>query len=280
MREINVQEIAREVAQMCKDANYFLGEDVLQAFKEAMEKEESPVGKDVFQQLITNAEIARNEEVPMCQDTGTAVFFIELGQDVHIVGGSLNEAINEGVRQGYIDGYLRKSMCSDPLERKNTGDNTPAIIHVEIVPGDQMKIVFAPKGGGSENMSALKMLKPSDGAQGVVDFVVNHVRESGANPCPPVVVGVGMGGNFETCAYLAKKALTRPLGQPHENPVYAALEKEILEKINKLGIGPQGFGGRYTALAVHIEAMGCHITGIPTAVNLNCHACRHVERIL
>ncbi|MGI6098104.1 MAG: fumarate hydratase [Dethiobacteria bacterium] len=280
MREIHVREITEQVAQMCKEANYFLGDDVLQAFREAAAREESPVGKEVFAQLITNAEIARREEVPMCQDTGTAVFFIELGQDVHVVGGDLNEAINEGVRRGYTEGYLRKSMVADPLERKNTGDNIPAIIHVEIVPGDKIKLTFAPKGGGSENMSALKMLKPSDGYEGVVNFVVEHCRKSGANPCPPIVVGVGIGGNFETCAYLAKKALTRPLGKPHENPRYAEMEREILEKINKLGIGPQGFGGRVTALAVHIEVMGCHITGIPTAVNINCHACRHVERII
>lgn len=280
MREVHVKRVVEQVARMCKEANYFLDDEVVMAYKAAVEKEESPIGVEVLEQLIANAKIARDEEVPMCQDTGTAVFFVEFGQEVHLVGGTLSEAINQGVNKGYTEGYLRKSMVSDPLVRKNTGDNTPAIIHAELVPGDQIGIIFAPKGAGSENMSALKMLKPSDGVEGVVNFVVAHVRENGTGACPPLVVGIGIGGNFEKCAYLAKKALMRPLGRPHESAFYMKLEHEILEKVNKLGIGPQGFGGRCTALAVHIETMGCHIASIPVAVNINCHASRHLETVI
>lgn len=281
MRELAAATITQNVAEMCIEANLYLGEEVMEAFKEALETEESPTGKEVLRQLMENLEIAKNDKIAICQDTGLAVFFVEWGQEVHLTGGSLEEAINEGVRQGYEKGYLRKSAVGDPLlNRVNTGDNTPAIIYVDMVPGDQVKIAFAPKGGGSENMSAIKMLKPADGVPGFIDFVVNHVKEAGPNPCPPVVVGVGIGGTFDKVAVLAKKSLFRKLGEPNPNPEYAALEKQILEKVNDLGIGPQGFGGRTTALAVHIETYAAHIASMPVAVNLNCHACRHVERVL
>ena len=279
MREIAAATISEQVAEMCQEANIYLGEDVYNALREALSREESPTGKEVLQQLIENVEIARNEQIPICQDTGFAVFFVEWGQEVHLTGGTLEEAIHEGVRRGYKEGYLRKSIVTDPLfKRVNTGDNTPAVIHLEMVPGDKVKIAFAPKGGGSENMSSVKMLKPSDGAEGVINFVVNHVRDAGPNPCPPIVVGVGIGGTFEKVAVLAKQALLRPVGQPHPDPAFAGLEQKILEKINNLGIGPQGFGGRITALAVHIETFPSHIASMAAAVNINCHACRHVER--
>ncbi len=280
MREVNVSEITSAIAELCMDANFNLGEDVLNAFKSALENEPSPTGKNVLQELITNAEIARDEKVPMCQDTGFAVVFVELGQDVRLVGGNLYDAINEGVRKGYGEGYLRKSIVSDPIKRVNTKDNTPAIIHLDIVPGDKVKLTVAPKGGGSENMSAVKMLNPSDGARGVVDFVVDTVSKAGSNPCPPIVIGVGIGGTFEKVAYLAKKALLRELNQPNPDPFYAEMEKEILEKVNKLGIGPQGYGGRTTALSVAIETFPAHIASMPAAVNINCHAARHKERVL
>lgn len=280
MREVDVKLVTEAVADLCKEANYYLGDDVVKAFEAGLEEEVSPVGKEILKQLLENARIAREEEVPMCQDTGFAVVFVELGQDVHLVGGDFYEAINEGVRKGYTEGYLRKSIVSDPLERLNTKDNTPAVIHVDIVPGDKIKITVAPKGGGSENMSAVKMLTPAAGVKGLVDFVVETVSKAGSNPCPPVVVGVGFGGTFEKVAYLAKKALLRPLGEPNPNPFYANLEREMLEKINKLGIGPQGYGGRVTALAVHIEVFPCHIASMPAAVNINCHASRHKERII
>lgn len=280
MREVNVADITAAIAELSMDANYNLGDDVLKAFNDALEAETSPTGKNVLEQLIDNAKIARDEQVPMCQDTGYAVIFVELGQDVQLVGGDLYDAINEGVRKGYGDGYLRKSIVSDPINRVNTKDNTPAVIHVEIVPGDKVKLTIAPKGGGSENMSAVKMLKPSDGAKGVVDFVVNAASNAGSNPCPPIILGVGIGGTFEKVAYLAKKALLRELGQPNKDPFYAAMEKEILEKVNNLGVGPQGFGGRTTALAVHIETYPAHIASMPAAVNINCHAARHKERVL
>ncbi len=278
MREIRVDEIRRVIKKMCIDANCNLGEDVMRAFKKALATEESTAGKDAMEQLIENANIAREEQVPMCQDTGFAVIFADIGQEVRLVGGDLKTAINEGVRQGYQEGYLRKSIVSDPLERVNTKDNTPAVIHIDIVPGDEVKLTIAPKGGGSENMSAVKMLKPADGRQGIIDFVVQQVKTAGANPCPPLVVGVGIGGTFEKVAYLAKKALLRPLGEINSSSLYAEIEEEILGKINKLGIGPQGFGGRNTALAVHIETYPCHIASMPVAVNINCHAARHLER--
>ena len=280
MREINVAEITAAIAELSIDANYNLGDDVYNAFQEALKTETSPTGKNVLEQLIANAQIAKEEQVPMCQDTGYAVIFVELGQDVHLVGGDLYEAINEGVRKGYGDGYLRKSIVNDPINRVNTKDNTPAVVHVDIVPGDKIKLTIAPKGGGSENMSAVKMLKPADGAKGVVDFVVDAASKAGSNPCPPIIIGVGIGGTFEKVAYLAKKALLRELGQPNKDPFYADMEKEILEKVNKLGIGPQGFGGRTTALAVHIETYPAHIASMPAAVNINCHAARHKERVI
>ena len=280
MREIKVAEISKAVFMLCLDANFALGEDVLASLQTALQVEPSPTGRNVLEQLIVNAEIARDEQVPMCQDTGYAVVFAELGQDVRVVGGDFYAAVNEGVRQAYIDGFLRKSIVADPLNRVNTGDNTPAVIHVEIVPGDKIRLIVAPKGGGSENMSAVRMLKPADGAKGVMDFVVDTVSRAGSNPCPPVVVGVGIGGTMEKVALLAKKALLRKLGEPHPDSFYAGMERDLLEKINKLGIGPQGYGGRTTALAVHIETYPAHIASLPAAVNINCHASRHKERVL
>lgn len=280
MREISTDQITKAVRQLAIDASYDLGSDVVEAIKKARTVEASPVGKDILGQIITNAEIAINEKAPMCQDTGYAVLFVELGQDVHVVGGDFNEALHEGIRRGYADGFLRKSVLGDPLERKNTGDNTPAVIHTEIVPGDKIKITIAPKGGGSENMSEIKMLKPSDGVNGVKEFVIDRVRRSGGNPCPPVIIGVGIGGTFEKCAMLAKKALLRPVGSRHPKKYYADLELELLDKINKLGIGPQGLGGTTTALDVHIEVHPCHIASLPAAVNTQCHAARHKEVVL
>ncbi|RKY82475.1 fumarate hydratase [candidate division KSB1 bacterium] len=280
MREIDVSGITSAVKKLCMDANFYLGDDVKKRIYECYEKEESPTGKDVLSQIIENIKISENDEVPLCQDTGYAVLFVELGQDVRLTGGDFTEAINEGVRQGYKEGYLRKSVVTDPLERKNSGDNTPAIIYTDIVPGDKIKIILAPKGGGSENMSEVKMMAPAAGVEGVKEFVVDRVLRSGANPCPPVIVGVGIGGTFEKCAQIAKKALLRPVGSVHPNPYYADLEKELLEKINKLGIGPQGFGGRCTALAVHIEVHPCHIASFPVAVNMQCHVARHKEVII
>jgi fumarate hydratase subunit alpha len=279
MKQISCTEITERVRKMCLEANVDLGEDVLQAFRTAQEMEESPIGREIMGMLLENARIAKDESIPMCQDTGFAVFFVELGDDVRVTGGNLIEAINEGVRRGYQEGYLRKSICN-PFTRKNTGDNTPAIVHVELVPGDRLKIVFAPKGGGSENMSRVTMLKPSDGKKGIKDFVVTRVKESGANPCPPTIVGVGIGGTFEKAAWLAKKALLRPLGSAHPDREVALFEQEIFTAINNLGIGPQGFGGRTTALAVHIEMHPCHIASLPVAVNINCHAHRHKEILL
>ena len=280
MREVDVSIITEAVKKLCMDANYYLGEDVLKRIEQCLEKEESPTGREVIKKIIHNAEIARNEQVPLCQDTGFTVLFVELGQEVHIKGGDFTQAINEGVRQGYKEGYLRKSIVNDPLERKNTGDNTPAIIYTDIVPGDRIKITVAPKGGGSENMSEVKMLAPAAGIEGINEFVVDRVRRSGANPCPPVVVGVGFGGTFDKCAQLAKKALLRSLDSRHPNPFYAKLEDELLTKINRLGIGPQGFGGRCTALAVLIEVHPCHIASFPVAVNMQCHVARHCKVVL
>jgi len=276
MREINVKLITEKVRDLCMKANTDLGEDVLQAFDRAMEKEESPLGVEILKELKENARIAREEKVAICQDTGFAVAFVELGQEVRLVGGNLNEAIQEGVRQGYRDGYLRKSLCH-PFTRANTGDNTPAIIHTEVVPGDKVKMTVAPKGGGSENMSRVTMLTPSDGVEGVKRFVVQRVKESGPNPCPPTIVGVGIGGTFEQAALLAKKSLLRSLGSKNPDPELDRLESEILTEINQLGIGPQGLGGRTTSLAVHILMMPCHIASLPLAVNIQCHAQRHKE---
>ncbi len=281
MREIGANVIAETVARLCMEANFDLGRDVEHALEQAVVVEESEVGRGVLQQILENARIARQEEMPICQDCGLAVVFLDLGQDVHIVGGDLYAAVNEGVRRGYKEGYLRKSSVRQPFSaRINTGDNTPAIIHTRIVPGEQLHITVAPKGGGSENMSRLAMLTPAAGRKGVADFVVRAVDEAGANPCPPIVVGVGVGGTMERVAYLAKHALLRELGTPNPDPELDELERELLERINKLGIGPQGFGGRMTALAVHIEAEPCHIASLPAAVNIQCHAARHKEAIL
>jgi fumarate hydratase subunit alpha len=276
MREIDVKRMTEKVRDLCIKANTDLGEDVLQAFDRAIEKEESSLGIEILKELKENARIAKEESVPLCQDTGFAVVFVELGQDVHLVGGNLNEAIEEGVRQGYRDGYLRKSICH-PFTRANTGDNTPAIIHTEVVPGDKIRMIVAPKGGGSENMSRVVMLTPSDGIEGIKRYVVQRVRESGSNPCPPTIVGVGIGGTFERAALLAKKSLLRPLGSKNPTPELDRLESEILTEINRLGIGPQGLGGRTTSLAVHILLMPCHIASFPLAVNIQCHAQRHKE---
>lgn len=279
MREIDVKLITEKVKVLCMEANTDLGGDVLEAFDRAIPKEESPLGVEILKELKENARIARDEKVAICQDTGYAVVFVEVGQDVHLVGGGLKESIFEGVRQGYRDGYLRKSICY-PFTRANTGDNTPAIIHTEIVPGDRVKITVAPKGGGSENMSRVVMLTPSDGIEGIKQYVVQKVKESGSNPCPPTIVGVGIGGTFEMAAYLAKKSLLRPLGSKNPDPELDRLESELLEEINQLGIGPQGLGGRITSLAVHILMMPCHIASFPLAVNIQCHAQRHKEAVI
>ncbi len=280
MREIQAGEITEKVAQLCFDANYQLGEDVGQALINALKTEESPTGKAILSQLVENAEIAAQGVFPICQDTGFSVFYLELGQDVHIVGGELNEAITEGVRKGYGEGYLRKSIVEDPLRRVNTKDNTPPIIWTDIIPGDALKITLAPKGGGSENMSEVAMLKPADGEDGVKNFVVDKVSRSGGNPCPPIVVGVGIGGTFEKVANLAKKALLRPIGSRNPDSYYADMEEALLERVNKLGIGPQGLGGRTTALDVHVEVFPCHIASLPAAVNIQCHADRHKSVVL
>ena len=281
MREVKFDTLVSTVRDLCMDANYYIPDDVRQKIIEFRDKEESEVARNILDIILKNHEVSANEKMPICQDTGFAVFFIEMGEDVRITGGGFEEAIYEGVRQGYREGYLRKSIVDDPLfERKNTKDNTPPIIHLRLVPGDKIKIVFAPKGGGSENMSEVKMMVPADGEEGVKRFVVDRVRRSGGNPCPPVIVGVGIGGTFEHVAYLAKKALLRPVDSHHPDPRFAKLEDEILEEINKLGIGPMGLGGRTTALAVHIETHPCHIASMPVAVNMQCHAARHKEAII
>ena len=281
MRELNVDVITNTVEKLCIESNNFLPRDVKKALEDAALKEESPIGRDTLLDILKNAEIAERNQVPICQDTGLAVVFIELGQDLRLVGGDFYEAINEGVRRGYKNGYLRKSAVNDPfLVRKNTGDNTPAIIHTTIVKGDKLKIVFAPKGGGSENMSALRMLTPSEGVKGIKRFVIDTVDKAGSNPCPPVIVGVGIGGTVEMTALIAKKALLRTVGEHNPNPEVAKLENELLEEINNLGIGPQGFGGRITALAVNIETFPAHLASMPVAVNIQCHAARHKEAVL
>lgn len=280
MREIDASLVTETVARLAQEANRLLGADVVRAFEEGLARESSPAGRDILGQLIENAKLAREDEVPMCQDTGLAVVFLDVGQEVHVRGG-LEEAVQEGIRRGYGEGYLRRSIVSPPVgERRNTGDNTPAVIHCRLVPGDGLKITVAPKGGGSENMSALRMLKPAEGVEGVKQFVLDTVEKAGPNPCPPVIVGVGIGGNFEVCALLAKRALLRPLGEANPEPQIAALEADLLESINRLGIGPAGFGGDVTALAVSIETHPCHIASLPVAVNINCHAHRHKEAVL
>lgn len=281
MRDIETKEITKNVSRLFQEANVFLSEDVLASLRQARETEESPVGRDVLDRILDNAAISAREKIPLCQDTGTAVVFLELGQDAHIVGGDLYAAINEGVRQGYNEGYLRKSIVRQPYSaRVNTKDNTPAIIHTDIVPGDKLKITVLPKGGGAENMARLGMLTPSAGRQGVIDFVVKAVDEAGSNPCPPVVVGVGIGGTAETTLLLAKKSLLRKMGQPNPDPEYAQLEKDLLQRLNNLGMGPMGYGGRTTALAVNVEVLPCHIASMPVAVNLQCHSARHKEVVL
>ena len=280
MREVNVSQITEAVKELCIEANYYLSEDVKSSLAIAKENEKWPLAENILNQLIINSDIAKNDNMPICQDTGMACIFVEIGQDVHLVGGLLEEAINEGVRQGYEDGFLRKSVVKDPINRVNTKDNTPAIIYYEIVKGSNVKITVAPKGFGSENMSRIKMLKPSDGLQGVKDFIIETVRLAGPNPCPPMVIGVGIGGTFDKAAYLAKKALIRPLNIRNKDEFYSSLEIEMLEKINELGIGPQGFGGKTTALGLNIETYPTHIAGLPVAVNINCHATRHKKRVI
>jgi len=274
VRTVKAEEIAAAVARLCREANMTLEKDVLRALAEAREREESPQGRDVLEKLLANARLAQEEGIPLCQDTGVAVVFLEVGQDLRIVG-DLEAAVDEGVRRGYTEGYLRKSVVRHPLDRVNTGDNAPAVIHTRVVPGDRLRITVAPKGAGSENMSALRMLKPADGIEGVKHFVLEVVEKAGPNACPPLVVGVGIGGTMEKAALLAKEALLRPLGSRSTDLLAAALEKELLAEINRSGIGPLGLGGRVTALAVHVEVYPCHIASLPVAVNLNCHAARH-----
>lgn len=280
MREVNCGKIIDTIREMCIEATHFLSKDMKCALSNAVEKEESPLGKQVLESLEENLEIAGNDMIPICQDTGMAVIFIELGQDVHVVGGCLEAAVNEGVRRGYVDGYLRKSVVKDPIYRENTKDNTPAIIHYTIVPGNTVKITLAPKGFGSENMSRVVMLKPADGIEGVKKAILDTVDAAGPNACPPMVIGVGIGGDFEKCAIMAKHALTRPVGEHSEIPYVRELEEEMLDKINRLGIGPGGLGGTVTAFAINIETYPTHIAGLPLAINICCHVNRHCSRIL
>ena len=280
MREINSSEILQAVKKLFIDANYFLSSDVLEKLKRYEHIEVSEIGKEMLCKIVENAELAADKKVAICQDTGMSVVFVEIGQDLHISGGNITEAINEGVRQAYRDGYLRKSVVLDPFNRINTNDNTPAVIHYDIVPGENIKIQAMPKGFGSENMSAIKMLKPSDGVDGVIDFVLETVQKAGANPCPPIIVGIGLGGTMEKAAILSKKSLLRSLQEKNSNPYYEELENLLLTKINNLGIGPQGLGGITTALGVRIESYPTHMAGLPVAVNITCHASRHKEIIL
>lgn len=280
MRELDVSVITDNLKEMCIEASHFLTEDMKDCLYKAERDEESPLGRQILNQLKENLDIAGREMIPICQDTGMAVVFVEAGQDVHFINGSLEDAINEGVRRGYVEGYLRKSVVSDPIIRENTKDNTPAVIHYSIVPGDKVKLTIAPKGFGSENMSRIYMLKPADGIEGVKEAILNAVSEAGPNACPPMVVGVGIGGTFEKCAILAKKALTRPVDKHSDIEYVAQLEKEMLEKINRLGIGPGGLGGSVTAFAVNIETYATHIAGLPVAVNICCHVNRHAVRVI
>lgn len=279
MREIHVDEIRDNVAKICIEAAYNLSEDVIIAFDRAIEIETAPGAKGIIELLKENARIAKEEHLPICQDTGIAIFFVEIGQDLRIKNGFIVDAINEGVRKGYKDGYLRKSVV-DPISRRNTGDNTPAIVYTELVPGDKLKISFMPKGAGSENMSMIRMLRPTEGVEGIRNFVLECVQKAEANPCPPVVIGVGIGGSFEKAALLAKKSLLRSVGSPNPKLELASLEEILLKAVNKSGIGPEGFGGKVTAMAVHIESFPCHIASLPIAVNINCHAARHKTIIL
>ena len=280
MRTVNVETLTTNIKEMCIQANHYLAPDMAQAMKNAYEKETKPLAKQILGQLLENLDIAGKDMIPICQDTGMAVVFLKIGQDVHFEGGSVEDAVNEGVRQGYTEGYLRKSVVGDPLERVNTKDNTPAIIHYELVPGDKVEITVAPKGFGSENMSRVFMLKPADGIEGVKQAVIRAVKDAGPNACPPMVIGVGIGGTFEKCALLAKKALTRELGSHSEIPYVKDFEIEVLEAINNLGIGPGGLGGRVTAIGLNVETYPTHIAGLPVAVNICCHVNRHITRVL
>lgn len=280
MREIDVKVIENKISELCIEANHHLGCDVKSCISKMTEEETWPVAGEILGSIAENIRIAEEGVFPLCQDTGMACVFLEIGQEVHLTGGCLEDAVNEGVRRGYADGYLRKSVVADPLRRINTGDNTPAYIHTEITAGDKVKITVAPKGFGSENMSRIKMLPPSAGEKGVKDFIVETVEAAGANPCPPIIVGVGIGGTFDKAALMAKKALLMPVDKANEDPYYAEMEKELLDRINSLGIGPQGFGGRTTALAVNILTYPTHIAGLPVAVNINCHVSRHKEAVI
>ena len=280
MREVHSEEITKNIKEMCIEANHFLSPDMKKVFDNARKNEKSPLGKQILEQLDENLKIAREDMIPICQDTGMAVVFVKIGQDVHITGANIEDAINEGVRQGYVEGYLRKSVVNDPIIRKNTKDNTPAVIHYEIVPGENITITVAPKGFGSENMSRVFMLKPADGIEGVKNAVLTAVRDAGPNACPPMVVGVGIGGTFEKCAYLAKKALAREADSSSDIEYVSKLENELLDKINKMGIGPGGLGGTQTALAVNVETYPTHIAGLPVAINICCHVNRHVTRTI
>ena len=280
MRSLSVGKVTESVKEMCIEANHFLSADMAEAMDKAVDVEASPLGKQILKQLQENAGIAGEDMIPICQDTGMAVVFMEIGQDVHFVDGSLEDAVQEGVRQGYQEGFLRKSVVKDPIYRENTRDNTPAVIHYSIVPGENVKITVAPKGFGSENMSQIRMFKPSHGLEGIKDFILEVVETAGPNPCPPMVVGVGIGGTFDKAALLAKKALMRPIDSSNPDPFYADLEKEMLEKVNKLGIGPQGFGGKTTAIGLNIETLPTHIAGMPCAVNINCHVTRHKSEVI
>ena len=280
MREIDAQLLTKNIKEMCIEANHYLSDDMKKVFDNARNNEKSPLGKQILEQLDENLKIAREDMIPICQDTGMAVVFVKIGQDVHITGANIEDAINEGVRQGYVEGYLRKSVVNEPIIRKNTKDNTPAVIHYEIVPGENITITVAPKGFGSENMSRVFMLKPADGIEGVKNAVLTAVRDAGPNACPPMVVGVGIGGTFEKCAYLAKKALAREADSSSDIEYVSKLENELLEKINKMGIGPGGLGGTQTALAVNVETYPTHIAGLPVAINICCHVNRHVTRTI
>ena len=280
MREISVSAVTEVVARLCIDANTHLPRDVRQALENFRNREDWPVARNVLDKIVENYQIAAEESVPVCQDTGMACVFLEIGQDVHLVGGDLTAAVDEGVRRGYEAGFLRKSVVSDPVRRGNTGDNTPAMLYTDIVPGENLKITVVPKGFGSENMSAIRMFKPSAGLQGIKDFILETVEAAGPNPCPPMVIGVGIGGTFDKAALLAKKALMRPLDQSHPDPYYAELEQEMLEKVNQLGIGPQGFGGLTTAIGLNIETLPTHIAGMPCAINISCHVTRHASEVL
>jgi fumarate hydratase subunit alpha len=281
MREIDVKDVAQAVARLAQKTNFELGEDVLEALKKARERETSPIGREVLDRLLDNALLAKAESLPLCQDCGAAVVFLDIGQDVHVTSGDLYAAVAEGVRQGYKEGYLRKSMVTHPFtSRLNTGDNTPPVIHVEVVPGDKLKIGFMPKGGGAENMSRLVMLKPGAGEQGIIDAVTNAVKEAGGNPCPPLIIGLGIGATAEKAMITAKRALLRPVGWPSSDPETAELERKVLEAVNKLGVGPLGMGGTVTALAVHAESRPCHFASLPLAINLQCHSARHAEVVL